>query len=352
MFKKLESNIIHIITDNNETLKGKFEVKKINYYNRKILSLFINGVRLSNRNNKVSYECPTCGREVTLLLKRFLSKKTIYCRVCKEHDKDKRKNQSLFIKNSFQQYNKVKSKYKKPKHKIDIIKESIKKWIVEDINFKDNYIKRILTEKEFFKIKNNILIKDKKLTNFTYFAHLITNNQHKFAPYIDIEGELISFSEYSGNVKFICESCGKKFKGRNFKTKLKNKKILCKDCLFCNKIFKIKYTYNINNEKIRFQSKIEKSLINYCNFNHILIQNGPKVLYFFKEKQRTNNVDFKIDDILIETKDNHIWHKNEVDSGKWKLKSDSAKKYCENNNMIYELIFPKDIEKFKKSLNT
>jgi hypothetical protein len=284
---------------------------------------------------------------VTILLKKFLSKKSIYCRVCKEYDTNKRKKQSLFLKNSYEQHNKITSKIKNPKQKIDIIRESTKKWITEDINFKDNYIKRILTEKEFLKIKNNILIKDEKLVDFEYFGHLITNNQFKFAPYISIEGELISFSEYSGNVKFICESCDKHFKGRNFKIKLKNKKILCKDCLFSNKIFKIKHTYNINNEKIKYQSKMEKSLIDFCYQNKILIQNGPKVLYFFEEKERTYHVDFKINNMLVETKDNHIWHKNEIKTGKWKLKSDSAKKYCRENEMSYELLFPKDIEKFK-----
>lgn len=350
MFKKLEKSIIYVISNNNEILKGKFEIKKINYNNRRIISLFINGERLSNRNNKIYYKCPTCGEEIVILLKRFLSKKSLLCRICKEYDINKRNNQSLFMIDSFKKYNKIKSKNKESKKNIDIIKESTKKWIIEDINFKDDYIKRILTEKEFLKIKDHILIKDEKITDFKYFEHLITNNQFKFAPYIDINGKLISFSEYSGNVKFICESCNKHFKGRNFKTKLKHKKILCKDCLFSNKIFKIKHTININNEKIKYQSKIEKQLINFCNINGILIQNGPKVLYFFNNKERTYNIDFKVNNILIETKDNHIWHKKEIESGKWKLKSNSAKKYCKENEMEYKLIFPKDIEKFQKSL--
>ena len=84
--------------------------------------------------------------------------------------------------------------------------------------------------------------------------------------------------------------------------------------------------------------------------NSILIENGPKVLYFFNKKERTYNIDFKINNILIETKDNHIWHKKEIESGKWVLKSKSAKEYCKRNNMEYKLIFPKDIEKLKELL--
>lgn len=351
MFKKLEKSIIAVIDDKNNILVGKFSLREINYQGRKIKTLFINNERLSNRKNKVKYKCPTCGKEIILLLKRFLSKKSLYCRVCKEQNVDKRTKQSLFLKNSFKQHNKIISKNinKKDKEK-DIIKESLKCWIKEDINFKDNYFKRILTNKEFSKIKNSILINNKESNNIIYHEHLLCNNQFKYSPYIEMENEYISFSEYSKNIKFKCESCSKSFNGRNFKTKVKSKKILCKDCLFSNKIFKIKYTTNIIGNKIRYQSKMEKSLIDFCNQKNILIENGPNVLYTFKNKEKTYRIDFKINKTLVETKDNHIWHRREVESGKWKLKSESAKKYCKNNNMKYKLLFPKDIENFKDSL--
>jgi len=41
MFKKLKNSIIYVISNSDEILIGKFEVKEINYNNKKILSLFI-----------------------------------------------------------------------------------------------------------------------------------------------------------------------------------------------------------------------------------------------------------------------------------------------------------------------
>ena len=56
-------------------------------------------------------------------------------------------------------------------------------------------------------------------------------------------------------------------------------------------------------------------------------------------------VDFEIPSkrILVEIKGEHIWHKNQVDSGKWKAKEESAKKWCELNDYKYYLIFDVDI---------
>jgi hypothetical protein len=54
----------------------------------------------------------------------------------------------------------------------------------------------------------------------------------------------------------------------------------------------------------------------------------------FNEKSRVYRVDFRINNILIEIKDNHIWHQNDVKSGKWLSKEDAVKKLVKNN--IYE----------------
>jgi len=63
------------------------------------------------------------------------------------------------------------------------------------------------------------------------------------------------------------------------------------------------------------------------------------------------HVDFYIPDkkLLIEIKDNHIWHKREIDSGKWHMKEKIAKKYSIRNNLKYKIIFTQYLEDF---LNT
>jgi hypothetical protein len=52
----------------------------------------------------------------------------------------------------------------------------------------------------------------------------------------------------------------------------------------------------------------------------LLINNGPKIKYSFNNKELNYRVDFIYGNILIEIKDNHIWHKNDIKSGKWNAK--------------------------------
>lgn len=351
MFKKLEKSIIYILDKYGNKMSGDFKLKENIYQNRKIISLYLNDVRISSRDGKVFYQCPNCGNKVLILLKRFVSKKSILCWKCREKENDKRVKHSLIMKNKKYSETKKDDPKKIEWNEQDLIKKSLKCWICEDINFKEDYMKRILSTKEFMKIKNKIIVNNKIVVDGEYFEHLLIGNQFKYAPFIKSDDKLFSCSEYSGNIKFICDSCGKIFISRNFKKKLQDKKILCKDCIFCNKIFKVKYTKNIIGDKIKYQSNMEKEFINYCNSNDIIIENGPKVLYFFNKKMRTYSIDFKIGDILIETKDNHVWHKKEIETGKWEKKYNSAKKYCNDNNMSYFLIFPNDMEKFKQSLS-
>ena len=54
--------------------------------------------------------------------------------------------------------------------------------------------------------------------------------------------------------------------------------------------------------------------------------------------------------MVIELKDNHIWHKKQVESGKWEKKENGAKQYCNINGLKYVLLFPNDIDTFFKTL--
>ena len=42
-----------------------------------------------------------------------------------------------------------------------------------------------------------------------------------------------------------------------------------------------------------------------------------------------------INKYLIEIKDNHIWHRNEIDSGKWQAKEQAVYNLIESNNEKY-----------------
>ena len=60
------------------------------------------------------------------------------------------------------------------------------------------------------------------------------------------------------------------------------------------------------------------------------------------KKIHTYKIDFAIPKLklLIEIKDNHIWHKEQVQSGKWDEKVNGVEKFLQNNstygNVIYE----------------
>jgi hypothetical protein len=147
------------------------------------------------------------------------------------------------------------------------------------------------------------------------------------------------------NFKFKCENCDEIIYARNFKEKSLRKNCLCKNCLLCNKTFSFKKILNIENNNVVYQSNPEKLLIEYCNTNNILIKNGPILNYYFN-KNRKYKVDFELPifKILVEIKDNHIWHRNEIKSGKWQLKEEAANKWCIENNYVYKLIF--DVKNF------
>jgi hypothetical protein len=81
---------------------------------------------------------------------------------------------------------------------------------------------------------------------------------------------------------------------------------------------------------------------------NILIENGPKINYSFNSKNRKYIVDFYIPSIntLIELKDEHIWHKEQIKNGIWKSKMDKIDELLKNNTYDnYLLIYPKNLMK-------
>jgi hypothetical protein len=96
---------------------------------------------------------------------------------------------------------------------------------------------------------------------------------------------------------------------------------------------------NVNNEIIMYQSKLELKFIEWCANNNIIVKNGPNIDYTFKDKQHKYRVDFEIDGFLIEIKDFHIWHRNQVESGKWDKKVNAANKFINDNKEYKKYYF-------------
>lgn len=116
-------------------------------------------------------------------------------------------------------------------------------------------------------------------------------------------------------------------------------KILCKDCKLCNRTFKLRPIQNSAKETIMYQSKLEKKFVEWCNDRNIVVHNGPSIPYVFNDKSRTYRVDYQIADVIIEIKDFHIWHRNQIESGLWQTKLDAVNQYISENTNINKYFF-------------
>jgi hypothetical protein len=86
---------------------------------------------------------------------------------------------------------------------------------------------------------------------------------------------------------------------------------------------------------------LELNFINWCNNNAIIVKNGPALPYVFQGIERKYKVDFMIKDLLIEIKDNHIWYKNDIKSGKHEAKLKAVKEAINKGDYKeYYLITP------------
>lgn len=351
-FDLLEISIIEIENINTKNvIKGDFKILNYlsKYSSNKVSTptLYIDNVRVNTRDYRVMYKCQ-CGNINKIHLSKFLKKTTFKCVKCKE-DEIKSKKHSFMLKNKL--YTK-KDKNKVPFTLSEIITQSNINFFNEDDEFKNKYFIKNLTIDEFNTIKKNIVSVDgiDIVNNDVRFEpHIITKNQLKYSQYIIFNDNKINLK----NVKFICEGCGDVYNTtRKLKTKINYHKSLCPKCVFCNKTFKIKKYKTKFNDDINYQSGLELEFINKCEINNIQILNGESIEYVFKDKKHIYRVDFYLPElkILVEIKDNHVWHREQIKSGVWDVKSQSAKNYSKKNNLKYIILFQEDINEFFTSI--
>ena len=331
-------------TPNSIELKQIFN--KYSSLGQPTLKLVIDENLQLSRNDKLSYICSTCHNRVTMLVGKFLTKNSLNCRKCKEQVETKKMKQSEYVKKSFKDFSRIQKKTDKLKIKYnsnELIGLSKEFFESESDEFKKDYLSKTPTSFEFEKAReyinkiDGIDIKNKKIE---YYPIIKTNNQMKYSPKVLIDGKFHNLS----NCEFECQICGNEFKGRNILNKSK-KSVLCKQCSFSNDTFKFKSILNIKGEKVVYQSEPELKLIKHYNDIKILIKNGPSINYIFNGKERVYKVDFILpsNKMLIEVKDSHKWHRDEMITGKWQQKEDAARRWCNQNNYTYHLIFNVDI---------
>jgi len=345
----------------------KIKIDKIvaKYSNTKtpIFKLIIGDKAISRNNNYlVKYICLACKvtQEITLnLFMRKINRDIKCCDACKNKQESKRTQQSEFMRANCDvifsgEYEKKEEKKVKDNTIAEHLVLSKTHWESEDDDFQNSYFLSHLTEEEFIRITP--LIKDigngkiKDLSGWTYQPCYRIFNQTKYTPMlINMALNQIEKPYY---ISFLCENCESKFAHRDLEV-VKNKlKLLCKDCSLVNKTFRIRQLKLKNGETILWQSVYERRFIEWCEEKSIPIQNGPKIPFVFQDKQRTYRVDFMLpkQKKIIELKDNHCWHIDQVASGRFAAKEKCANEWAQSNGYTFHVVFPKTLSDFKETL--
>jgi hypothetical protein len=345
----LDSNIINI-----ENIALDFSSNKYSAKKKEIWHIIINNERITRNINYIfKYKCINCASIHIISTTQFIrkiNKNSQYCYLCRNNNIDKRIAQSLFmIDNNNASKNKLcieDNIYKSEKSNfLEIRKSSLELFNSYDSDFKDNYFNFHLTDDDYLRISKNLKSYHNNnladLNNYEYWSIYKTNNQMNFTSMIYDKINNTLFKAHQPIFK--CDNCNLFWRAKSIEQFKNCYKIMCKDCSFCNNIFKIRITHNINNQQILYQSKLELKFIKWCNNNGKLILNGPKIPYFFDNKKRIYQVDFQYNNILIEIKDNHIWHKRDLESGKWSAKEKAINNLINDNKYEkYLLIEPKN----------
>ena len=316
-----------------------------------------------NNHYNVTYKCITCDSIHKVALNNILRKinnNITNCKICKEYEELKRNNQSIKLKTHY--YNIKNNINQDIRHQdkievklLDKLNDDKEKFDNYDTEFKENYFRRNMDNKEFEYIRKKIItIQNKKFLmndDFIYYPCVSISNQTRFSPYLYSKSN--NNIEKLVNLEFKCENCSSVFISKDLHSHKNKIKALCKDCNLTNNIFKIRSYKNLANESICYQSKFELKFIRYCNENKILLINGPKIYYnrANSNKSHSYRVDFAIPKLklLIEIKDNHIWHKDQVSSGKWEEKVRGVDNFLQNKDIYKDVIYEKYIIIFPKN---
>lgn len=328
--------------------------------------LILNGTNVKRSDSyRFTYVCLTCHEKSEVSSIRMIRKINescmSYCGKCVNINCiSKRDNHSQFMLDNMKQIlkgNYVSKHTKKEITKQELIEQAKFAFNNATEEFKDKYYNTHLTLCEFDRIKNKIIsLHNGKIdwrNSIEYIPVFKSNNQMKFSPiFYDKEADEFIKPSY---ITFKCEHCNETFTNRDLYISKGKHKIMCLDCSFCNRTFKLRNTRTYDDRPIQYQSKLEYKLIQFCNKHQMYIENGPKIPYWFHNSKHIYKVDFFIPKLklLIETKDNHIWHKRQVESGKWDAKVTAVHKLIEEKIYNkYDIVYPSDFETYVGNLIT
>jgi hypothetical protein len=347
---KLVNNITHITDTSGVELKDfnlaiEFSQKKYSAKKTAIWHLLLNGKSISRKDiYNFIYTCVTCGSKhkiTTVSLLRKINKCSHECIECVNLNVQKRATHSAnfasYIKSD--EHSQVEQVIKTYVQKRD---ECLVKFNALDDDYKQAYFNTHLTPEDYTRISKNIISfhngKYTDLTDIEYWPVYNSTNQMTFTHMMYHKSQGIIFKPHQPILK--CDNCDEHWRAKSIERFKNCVHIQCKTCSLVNNTFILRRYQNVNREPILYQSKLELKFINWCNNNGIVVKNGPIIPYTFAGKERTYRVDFIIvnanssDNILIEIKDNHVWHRNDLESGKWQAKESAANEQV--NKGIYK----------------
>lgn len=340
ILKALTESIINVFDEKGN--KINFKTKEVKYYkspynscNTYSRTLFIDDKPLLNNKKlkrRVEYRCE-CGGVSNILLCKFLEKEKLSCFNCKEKGEKAEKHKQYFM----------------LKRQGFVVPKKVRKtntydFLAESDDFKTNYFSKHLKTNEFEKIKKYIYsIDGVVLVNkeYSFLEAIPSKNQLKYTQAIIVDNEVHKLKD----IYIKCPLCGEIFHiTRNLRERYDSNNFDCRNCYLTNKTFKIKKNHN----GLTYQSNLELKFITKCFNDGIEILNGPTIDYIFQNVKRKYIIDFYLPKLhlLIEIKDSHVWHKRQVNSGKWCAKSLAAENYAKLNNLHFKVLFPKDIDNF------
>jgi hypothetical protein len=326
-----------------------FERSKYSSSKDIIWHLYINSIKIRKSSDFIiTYVCNECKSENivgTTQLLRKIRKGICRCSGC-----------SLTELNSCEGHNIVNMNKEVKKEiisKEEFHENSVNEFEAYDDMYKNSYLLSHLTEEDYNRIRKNIISfgnnKFTDLNNYVFWSIYKVNNQMRFSSVLYDKINKTIFKAHQPIM--FCDNCEKQWRCKSLESFKNDLKILCQQCKLCNRTFKIRPTKNINNQTILYQSKLELKFIEWCNNNNIVVTNGPNIDYLFNGKNRKYKIDFQVDNILIETKDFHIWHKNQVESGMWQKKIDAVNDYIKEMKLDrYFFITPNNWNQMMKEL--
>lgn len=322
-----------------------------------IWRLILNGKPLSKHSPyRVGYRCLTCERDSKVGMTQVMRKLNgdfQHCAQCCNLDLSKRQQHSpmMTASNGLRNTKPHTSNTPSQTSCLDLIKRSHDEFFQSLTKAEvDAYFKTHLTVEDFDRLRPHVVgirnghVSGAEFDRLQYVPITKVANQMRFSStmYDAVSDVFIKPDQPI----FRCEECETEWRGKSLELYKNAIKVLCQGCKLCRKTFR-RRSLTVNDFKVIYQSKLELKFLLWCKEHGLCVRNGPVLDYVFQDKSHKYYVDFVLPDLnmLVEVKDNHIWHKQQIQSGKWKAKMESVKQNLVKNGGVYDsyyMIYPKN----------